>query len=168
MTGQQTRLDSITVASLNDNIAQFKNFVKEFKEKNKINYNLTPEAAEQAAREAAEVEQFRNEQDREAARVRQAECCLSFLPEAAHLLFYRFNRRDYPFRLLRAQGAERQAEFVGAQSPRRHYRLDGNGVDVGEQRADGGHKLALDFRRLGGPALKIGAAQPCCQSGEDV
>lgn len=39
----------------------------------KKRYNLTPEAAEQAAREAAEVEQFRNEQDREAARVRQAE-----------------------------------------------------------------------------------------------
>ena len=78
MTGQQTRLDSITVASLNDNIAQFKKFVNDFKEKNKINYNLTPEAAEQAAREAAEVEQFRNEQDREAARVRQAECCLGF------------------------------------------------------------------------------------------
>lgn len=36
-------------------------------------YNLTEDAAEQAAREAAEVEQFRNEQDREAARVRQAE-----------------------------------------------------------------------------------------------
>lgn len=39
----------------------------------KKSYNLTPEAAEQAAREAAEVEQFRNEQDREAARVRQAD-----------------------------------------------------------------------------------------------
>lgn len=73
VTGQQTRLDSITVASLNDNIAQFKKFVNDFKEKNKINYNLTEAAAEQAAREAAEVEQFRNEQDREAARVRQAE-----------------------------------------------------------------------------------------------
>ena len=39
----------------------------------KKSYNLTEDAAEQTAREAAEVEQFRNEQDREAARVRQAE-----------------------------------------------------------------------------------------------
>ena len=73
MTGQQTRLDSITVASLNDNIAQFKKFVNDFKEKNKINYNLTEAAAEQAARDAAEVEQFRNAEDAENARVRQAE-----------------------------------------------------------------------------------------------
>ena len=155
-------LDNTQIKSATDNIGTFD------KSNPDIRYNLTPEAAEQAAREAAEVEQFRNEQDREAARVRQAECCLGLKAEAAHFLFYRFNRRDYPFRLLRAQWAEGQAEFVGAQSPRRHYRLDGNGVDVGEQRADGGHKLALDFRRLGGPALKIGAAQPCCQSGEDV
>ena len=73
VTGQQTRLDSITVASLNDNIAQFKKFVNDFKEKNKINYNLTEAAAEQAARDAAEVEQFRNAEDAENARVRQAE-----------------------------------------------------------------------------------------------
>lgn len=73
VTGQQTRLDSITVASLDNNISQFKKFVNDFKEKNKINYNLTEDAAEQAAREAAEVEAFRNEQDAEYDRVRQAE-----------------------------------------------------------------------------------------------
>ena len=66
MTGQQTRLESLTVTSLNDNIAQFKNFVKEFKEKNKINYNLTEDAAEQAAREAAEVESIGSNISREA------------------------------------------------------------------------------------------------------
>lgn len=39
----------------------------------KKSYNLTEDAAEQAAREAAEVEAFRNAEDAESARVRQAE-----------------------------------------------------------------------------------------------
>ena len=50
MITQQTRLGNITEASLTDNIAQFKKFVKEFKEKNKINYNLTESEAERARR----------------------------------------------------------------------------------------------------------------------
>lgn len=65
-----------------DNAQLFTNSIPQSSEKStpseKKSYNLTEDAAEQAAREAAEVEQFRNEQDREAARVRQAECCLGF------------------------------------------------------------------------------------------
>lgn len=60
-------LDNTQIKSATDNIGTFD------RNNPDIRYNLTPEAAEQAAREAAEVEQFRNEQDREAARVRQAE-----------------------------------------------------------------------------------------------
>ena len=37
---QHARLGDITEASLNDSIARFRRFVKDFKQKNKINYDL--------------------------------------------------------------------------------------------------------------------------------
>ena len=42
MIAQQARLGNITEASLTDSITRFKKSVKDFKEKNKINYDLAP------------------------------------------------------------------------------------------------------------------------------
>ena len=40
MIAQHARLGDITETSLNDSIARFKRFVNDFKQKNKINYDL--------------------------------------------------------------------------------------------------------------------------------
>ena len=40
MIAQQARLGNITEASLNDSISRFKRFVNDFKQENKINYDL--------------------------------------------------------------------------------------------------------------------------------
>ena len=60
-------LDNTQIKSATDNIGTFD------RNNPDIRYNLTEDAAEQAARDAAEVEAFRNAQDVEYDRVRQAE-----------------------------------------------------------------------------------------------
>ena len=85
------RTSGITVPSVLNDSSFFTNSIPQTGEKStpsrKKSYNLTPEAAAQAARDAAEVEQFRNEQDAENARARQAELEFDISSKAERAIF---------------------------------------------------------------------------------